>query len=68
MPLLKVLGVPNLNLDSGSRIDKKGSLSVNFAGEMARLVLNCDGVHLVTHELVNDVITIGRDPSKFDLA
>jgi pSer/pThr/pTyr-binding forkhead associated (FHA) protein len=29
---------------------------------MARLVLNCDGVDLVTHELVGDVITIGRAP------
>jgi pSer/pThr/pTyr-binding forkhead associated (FHA) protein len=29
---------------------------------MARLVLNCGGVDLVTHELVGDVITIGRAP------
>jgi hypothetical protein len=29
---------------------------------MARLVLSCDGVDLVTHELVRDVITIGRAP------
>ena len=27
---------------------------------MARLVLTCDGVDLVTHELVGDVIMIGR--------
>src|SRR6266542_5391230 len=27
---------------------------------MARLVLTCDGVDLVMHELVGDVITIGR--------
>jgi pSer/pThr/pTyr-binding forkhead associated (FHA) protein len=30
---------------------------------MARLVLDCDGVDVVTHELVGDVITIGRAPS-----
>ena len=30
---------------------------------MARLVLNSDGVDLVTHELVGDIVTIGRDPS-----
>ena len=29
---------------------------------MARLILNCDGVDLVTHELVGNVITIGRAP------
>ena len=29
---------------------------------MARLILNCDGVDLVTHELVGDVIMIGRAP------
>jgi len=29
---------------------------------MARLVLNRDGVDLVTHELVGEVITIGRVP------
>jgi pSer/pThr/pTyr-binding forkhead associated (FHA) protein len=29
---------------------------------MARLVLTCDGVDLVTHELVGDVITIGSAP------
>ena len=29
---------------------------------MARLVLTCDGVDLVTHELVRDVITIGSAP------
>ncbi len=27
---------------------------------MACLILNCDGVDLVTHELVGDVIMIGR--------
>src|SRR5260370_40348496 len=29
---------------------------------MTRLVLTCDGVDLVTHELVGDVITIGSAP------
>ena len=29
---------------------------------MPRLVLNCDGVDLVMHELVGDVIMIGRSP------
>jgi hypothetical protein len=29
---------------------------------MARLVLTCDGVDLVTHEVVGDVIMIGRAP------
>src|SRR6266540_5680097 len=29
---------------------------------MARLVLNCEGVGLVTHELVRDIVTIGRAP------
>jgi pSer/pThr/pTyr-binding forkhead associated (FHA) protein len=30
---------------------------------MARLVLNCEGVGLVTHELVPDIVMIGRAPS-----
>jgi pSer/pThr/pTyr-binding forkhead associated (FHA) protein len=30
---------------------------------MARLVLNCQGVDLVTHELVRDIVMIGRAPS-----
>jgi pSer/pThr/pTyr-binding forkhead associated (FHA) protein len=30
---------------------------------MAWLVLDCDGVDTITHELVGDVITIGRAPS-----
>jgi pSer/pThr/pTyr-binding forkhead associated (FHA) protein len=29
---------------------------------MARLVLNCEEVGLVTHELVRDIVTIGRAP------
>ena len=30
---------------------------------MARLILNCEGVGLVTHELVRDIVMIGRAPS-----
>jgi pSer/pThr/pTyr-binding forkhead associated (FHA) protein len=30
---------------------------------MARLVLDCDGVDVTMHELIGDVITIGRAPS-----
>jgi pSer/pThr/pTyr-binding forkhead associated (FHA) protein len=30
---------------------------------MARLILDCDGVDAITHELIGDVITIGRAPS-----
>ena len=30
---------------------------------MARLVLDCDGVDVITHKLIGDVITIGRAPS-----
>jgi hypothetical protein len=30
---------------------------------MARLVLDCDGVDVITHELIGDVIRIGRAPS-----
>ena len=30
---------------------------------MARLVLNCEGVGLVTHELARDIAMIGRSPS-----
>jgi pSer/pThr/pTyr-binding forkhead associated (FHA) protein len=30
---------------------------------MARLVLNCEGVGLVTHELVRDIVIIGRAQS-----
>jgi pSer/pThr/pTyr-binding forkhead associated (FHA) protein len=29
---------------------------------MDRLILNCNGVDLMTHELLSDVITIGRAP------
>jgi FOG: FHA domain len=30
---------------------------------MARLVLDCDGVDVITHELIGDLIRIGRAPS-----
>jgi pSer/pThr/pTyr-binding forkhead associated (FHA) protein len=30
---------------------------------MARLILDCDGVDVIMHELITDVITIGRAPS-----
>ena len=30
---------------------------------MARLVLNCEGVDLVTHEFFRDIVMIGRAPS-----
>jgi pSer/pThr/pTyr-binding forkhead associated (FHA) protein len=30
---------------------------------MARLVLDCDGIDVLTHDLIGDVITIGRTPS-----
>jgi hypothetical protein len=43
------------------RIDNEAGSS-KIAGEMARLVLTCDGVDLVTHKLAGDVITIGRAP------
>jgi pSer/pThr/pTyr-binding forkhead associated (FHA) protein len=33
-----------------------------MGGKMARLVVNCDGADLVMHELVGDVIMIGRAP------
>jgi pSer/pThr/pTyr-binding forkhead associated (FHA) protein len=36
---------------------------VKIVGEMARLVLDCDGVDVITHELIGDVIAIGRAPS-----
>ena len=30
---------------------------------MARLVLDCDGIDVITHDLIGGVITIGRSPS-----
>jgi pSer/pThr/pTyr-binding forkhead associated (FHA) protein len=35
---------------------------VKIGGDIARLVLDCDGVDVITHELIGDVITIGRAP------
>jgi|tagenome__1003787_1003787.scaffolds.fasta_scaffold20405520_2 hypothetical protein len=32
-------------------------------GDMARVVLDCDGVDVITHELIGDVMMIGRAPS-----
>jgi hypothetical protein len=34
-----------------------------IGSEMRRLVLDCDGVDVITHKLIGDVITIGRAPS-----
>jgi pSer/pThr/pTyr-binding forkhead associated (FHA) protein len=31
-------------------------------GKMARLILNCEGVGLGTHELARDIVMIGRGP------
>ena len=36
---------------------------MKIVGDIARLVLDCDGVDVITHELIGDVITIGRAPS-----
>jgi hypothetical protein len=41
----------------------EGKLFSWIGGKMARLVLNCDGVDLVTHELVDDIVMIGRAQS-----
>ncbi len=41
---------------------------MKIVGDMARLVLDCDGVDVITHELIGDVITIGRAPSRFWIA
>jgi hypothetical protein len=35
---------------------------VGIESRMARLVLNCDRVDLITHELIGDVVTIGSAP------
>jgi pSer/pThr/pTyr-binding forkhead associated (FHA) protein len=32
-------------------------------GKMDRLILNCEGVGLVTHELARDIVMVGRAPS-----
>ena len=42
---------------------QQGALSVKIGDDMARLVLDCDGVDVITHELIGDLITIGRAPS-----
>jgi hypothetical protein len=42
-----------------SMVSKIDAGSAKIGGKMARLVPNCDGVDLVTHKLVDDVITIG---------
>jgi pSer/pThr/pTyr-binding forkhead associated (FHA) protein len=36
---------------------------VKIGGGVTRLVLDCDGVDVITHYLIGDVITIGRAPS-----
>src|SRR6266513_2680248 len=38
------------------------SVSAGIEGKMARLVLNCEGVGLVTHEFARDIVMIGRAP------
>jgi pSer/pThr/pTyr-binding forkhead associated (FHA) protein len=35
---------------------------VKIRDDIARLVLDCDGVDVITHGLVGDVVTIGRSP------
>ena len=42
---------------------QQGTLSVKIGDDMARLILDCDGVDVITHELIGDLITIGRAPS-----
>jgi hypothetical protein len=53
--------IPHRHLPWLFRIDNETGFS-KIGGGMARLVLICDGVDLVTHKLVGDVITIGRAP------
>jgi pSer/pThr/pTyr-binding forkhead associated (FHA) protein len=36
---------------------------VKIGGDMNRLLLDCDGVEIITHDLIDDVIRIGRAPS-----
>jgi pSer/pThr/pTyr-binding forkhead associated (FHA) protein len=36
---------------------------VKIGGDMTRLLLDCDGVEIITHDLIGDVIRIGRAPS-----
>ena len=42
---------------------QQGTLSVKIGDDMARLVLDCYGVDVITHELIVALITIGRAPS-----
>jgi hypothetical protein len=34
---------------------------LKIGDDMARLILDCDGVDVITHELIGDLITIGRE-------
>jgi pSer/pThr/pTyr-binding forkhead associated (FHA) protein len=36
---------------------------VKIGGHVTRLVLDCDGADVITHDLIGDVIRIGRAPS-----
>jgi pSer/pThr/pTyr-binding forkhead associated (FHA) protein len=36
---------------------------IKIRADMARLLFDCEGVDVITHELIGDVITIGRAPS-----
>ena len=36
---------------------------MKIGGDMTRLFLDCDGVEVITHDLIGDVIRIGRAPS-----
>jgi pSer/pThr/pTyr-binding forkhead associated (FHA) protein len=36
---------------------------VKIGGDVNRLLLDCDGVEVITHDLIDDVIRIGRAPS-----
>src|SRR6266566_1056920 len=37
--------------------------NLKIGDDMARLILDCDGVDVITHELIGDLVTIGRAPS-----
>lgn len=41
----------------------KDTDNLKTGDDMARLILDCDGVDVITHELIGDLITIGRAPS-----
>jgi hypothetical protein len=36
---------------------------VKIGGDVTRLLLDCDGVEVITHDLIGDVIRISRAPS-----